>query len=723
MMTPVASAEYSSTGMTMNKKLSNLLGKTENFLCADCGDVRPTWAVLVRPPVGAPPQSPVLGLFCCLHCSAAHRRIENDSCTVKSVKLDQWEDEEILALQRGGNLRINAIFEGTLFDDSIKPTPLVDDTVRDQFIYNKYSQLKYFVVNAYTCVGSEHEDEDEDILDDGRTMSLFSQSAASFSTSTLPSVRDTSLKLSSLRMPSVNENRPSLNNMHRQSSLPCLNIRASAADPCLTPRSTKVSEILALKKIASPFQAERDFWESMNNSKWGDMTFEDSLHRKSANDLQLRDRRSSWGLKSDHSIPTLCSDSECSETSAKVLSRQREIRQKQKRGIPKKAVSERILSTSSKDLPRSSGERKNTNRTAIESNLLLSRPKSARNIRTPTPDESSTHSPNPRMDSNSSRSPSKRSKPKCFPVLDLLEEENKSRKECDLHFKRPERSQSGGFHIKPCQPPPRQRSEPTSSLRKACSLRDVNPRDTNPRLSRTKCLRSTSKRIDYAGEIRSKLENRSLSPKSMRKCLRSSIGSTRTSSQNSWRQGSDEASAASGIQDSTLEQNDMRDRNGPRSESNSDGSSRRFSEPSRSRRRRNASMSFSDHPPPLPPPPTTDTPKSLPSRNRTPKSSKRKISKEDNLRCPVSVPKPSRLERSLSHQILSKGFSTNNHIDDDALLSVCNLEGATKGRPRSLDSNRKNRLRKAKAKEFNTEGCEEVPFQHPLFAYPITMTH
>jgi hypothetical protein len=284
MTASVMTASHSSNGTIIkNKKLARLLCKSENLRCADCNDVRPTWTVLVEPPAGAPPNSPTLGLFCCLHCSAAHQSVGSVACKVKSVKLDSWSDEEVNAMQCGGNLRINAIFEGTLYDDTTKPTPLAEAVVREQFILEKYTQLKYFVANAYSCVGTELEGkwEGEDILDEEDPTSSLSQSTASFCSSTLPSTGEVPMKfrLSPLLTPSLYENRRTINKVHRQSSLPGMIFRSVLNDPCLTPRSTKISDNLALKKIASPFKAEKDFWESMNTSTWGDMTFEDSLHK------------------------------------------------------------------------------------------------------------------------------------------------------------------------------------------------------------------------------------------------------------------------------------------------------------------------------------------------------------------------------------------------------------------------------------------------------------
>lgn len=704
----------------MNKKLSKLLERSENLRCADCNDVRPTWAVLVQPPDMAPPGSPILGLLCCLHCSAAHRRLENPSYTVKSVKLDQWDDDEILAMQQGGNLRLNAIFEGTMFDDTTKPSPLVDAIVRERFIHSKYTVLEYFSPNAYLCVGSEHEeDEDDEILNDDNTISLFSGSTASFCTSTLSSLSDAPCRLSPFVMPSVDENLPSLNRMsmmHRQYSLPAIKFSSTSADPCLTPRAIKVSDNLALKKIASPFRSKKDFWENMNNSTWGDMTFEDSLHRRSTEDLQDQDRRSSWGLNSNHSMPTICSDSECSEPSVKILRGNRDCR---RRFMPKKAVSERLISKSSKGLMRRPPHNLTGENKAKEMDwpLLKSRPKSFRNVQPENPKTTEVRreglASELRKDENSAQSPSKSSKPKAFSILDLLEVENRGRKSLGTAAQKPGRNRSDILKAKSHHLPRRQSSEPM--VQKSRSLRDINHNTKSPLRLRIKSQRISVKIIDHSGEVKIDGKSRSLSPKSYRNERRLRAEHARTSSRNGRQIRSNnrapeiladhENPTDPGQSDSrnSLHLSDIQ-RIGPgnQNESSSNGSNGRssseHSKSGRPRRRISTGHLQQD-----PPPPPSDTPKSVPSRRKASKTCQCQSSMGDNLCFPHSAPKASRLARSLSHSILAR-------------------QSSKKGRPRSLDTSRRNRLKQARPKEIVNEGNSEEPFQHPLFAYPITTT-
>ncbi|KAG7343219.1 putative GTPase activating protein [Nitzschia inconspicua] len=696
------SASFTSqVNATTNDSLDELLNKSENRRCADCNDVRPTWAVLVKPPSAAPPQSPTLGLFCCLHCSAAHRKLGNISCTVKSVKLDQWDHQEILAMLQGGNLRTNAVFEGSLFDDTIKPTPLSDEIERERFIHNKYTLLRYFVQRAYICVGSEGEDEDENVFDKAKKNSLVSHN-----TSSIHIVPEVPV---GVPVTTADKNRVSINKMmHRQSSLPIM--KFSVSDPYLKPRSSKVSDVLALKKIASPFQAEKDHWESMKNSTWGSMTFEDSLHRKSSIDLQHLDRRSSWGLAGDDSIPPLCFDSEKSESKMKLLRKQHENRG---RGMPKKAVSERLISTSLKDLSERSATPKSSMRNNEKAAVCLSRlprPKSARNLDTEShgikKSEKRGHTSKNGKHADVCHNPSSRSKAKVLSVLDMLEEENEGRKRRELPGTTTDRNLFRHLKAKSSQAP-RHHSEPAYNLRQ-------------PPMSWTKSPRINAKRIDHAGDVQTEAESSSISPTSSQKNGRNGIESI---SKDGRSDENDETSTARPL-GSTIECESWRMQGDgigsiDLTESSSDGSSKccNPANSSKSRKqRRHASMSFIEKPSP----PTLDTPMSMPCRRKTLKDHTQKGSMGESMREPNSARTCARLERSLSHQALLGRSYKGNKATDDNILSGKNRNLSKVG-PRSPDTSRRNRLKQAKAVEIIRTGNSAETFQHPLFAYPITM--
>jgi hypothetical protein len=678
--------------VTINKKLERLLQKSENLRCADCNDVKPTWTVLVKPPATARPDNPTMGLFCCLHCSAAHQSVGNDGCKIKSIKLDSWNDDEVHAVHCGGNLRINAIFEGSLHDDTTKPTPSSEARVREQFIYEKYTQLKYFVANAYSHVESEEEDssKDEDILDETNPISFLSQSTTSFCSTV--GKAPMKFRLSSLLVSSLHDNLPPMSKMHRQSSLPNMMLRSVIADPCLTPRSTKVSNILALKKIASPFRAGKDFWESMNSSTWGDMTFEDSLHKKSSNDMQNRDRRSSWGLTSDHSMPPLVLDSEVSDDSTHCRNEMRRM--------PKKAVSERKLWTCFEDsLPRTPRASNGVKKTGTDRQSLVNRQKSSPNVQTENLRNSKPRKERhtiEKSEGKSSQSPSKQRNTKNRSVLDLLEEENAGQALGERSSRKSQRHQSGT--LKPKSPrslPREQLSQPTSSFCVAYGLQNSNHNGKSPRFSRGRSLRCPDKMIDHAGQITTtRRSSRSLNPKNCSKrCT--------THSQNEQRYVQcTPTSTARSLSMSEISQSDSipsppyLNVQGQRAdqcrlkELGSEMLTRRplSADATERQKHRRASMALVK----TPPPPPTHTPKSMPCRRKTPKVDGQVKGLDGSLHC-----------------------LTGTRITSD---------GAKNGRPKSLEASKKSRLRRTRETNIGKEGPGDDPFQHPLFAYPIITT-
>lgn len=143
------------------------MAKTENQVCSDCPERQPRWASLIVPPPGSPAGSIAIGAFSCLECSGSHRRLGVHIAFVRSITLDSWKEKEVLAMENGGNRKVNAIFEANLPSISNKPTLGASGTVRERFIRDKYERRKYYDSKAFAAFGgeessSESESEEEE---------------------------------------------------------------------------------------------------------------------------------------------------------------------------------------------------------------------------------------------------------------------------------------------------------------------------------------------------------------------------------------------------------------------------------------------------------------------------------------------------------------------------------------------------------------------------------
>ncbi|KAJ3679062.1 hypothetical protein LUZ60_017073 [Juncus effusus] len=131
------------TSSVKNKKLKDLLKKSDNRVCADCGAPDPKWA------------SCNLGVFICLKCSGVHRSLGTHISKVLSVTLDEWTDDQTESMvQVGGNSYANTIYEAFLPKDYPKPNPNSGIDERSNFIRAKY-ELQEFVKPSLRIVSSK----------------------------------------------------------------------------------------------------------------------------------------------------------------------------------------------------------------------------------------------------------------------------------------------------------------------------------------------------------------------------------------------------------------------------------------------------------------------------------------------------------------------------------------------------------------------------------------
>ena len=70
-----------------------------NRSCMDCGAPNPEWASISH------------GCLICLQCSGRHRSYGVQTSTVRSIDMDHWQADQVLAMLEGGNEQLQLFFE------------------------------------------------------------------------------------------------------------------------------------------------------------------------------------------------------------------------------------------------------------------------------------------------------------------------------------------------------------------------------------------------------------------------------------------------------------------------------------------------------------------------------------------------------------------------------------------------------------------------------------
>ncbi|KAM0676691.1 Zn finger-containing GTPase- Activating Protein for ARF [Binucleata daphniae] len=97
------------------KKLSQ---KDENNKCMDCNTPNPHWA------------STSIGIFICLECASQHRSYGVRISRVKSVNMDNWNEELYKIMQNGGNKKFRIYLEDKGLESKDKKEIYMSDDVK-----------------------------------------------------------------------------------------------------------------------------------------------------------------------------------------------------------------------------------------------------------------------------------------------------------------------------------------------------------------------------------------------------------------------------------------------------------------------------------------------------------------------------------------------------------------------------------------------------------------
>ena len=82
-----------------NSELLSIIKKKGNETCADCNEKNPLWCSINN------------GVLICPKCTRKHRKFGEKISKIKSLEVDEWDKDELMILQKGGNERFNNLIQ------------------------------------------------------------------------------------------------------------------------------------------------------------------------------------------------------------------------------------------------------------------------------------------------------------------------------------------------------------------------------------------------------------------------------------------------------------------------------------------------------------------------------------------------------------------------------------------------------------------------------------
>jgi hypothetical protein len=147
----IESSQLSKGPRDTKQEVLDLLEVKGNEICIDCASPFPRWVSIILPNRSgsnhrgaSKPLQHQVACFCCTQCSGSHRKLGNHVVFVRSVDYDSFKSSEVLALRRGGNTKINGIYEALLQDLTAKPSPKASLATRERFITAKYKKKLWY---------------------------------------------------------------------------------------------------------------------------------------------------------------------------------------------------------------------------------------------------------------------------------------------------------------------------------------------------------------------------------------------------------------------------------------------------------------------------------------------------------------------------------------------------------------------------------------------------